>query len=102
MRATIAPHIWLDDRGVPWVDDTNTKVREIVLDVLAYGWSPQEIQLNHPHLSLAQIHAALTYYYDHKTDLDREIAESETRIAELRKQAGPSLVKKKLQALSKM
>jgi hypothetical protein len=30
-------HIQLDDRGVAWVDDTNTKVIEIVEEVLAYG-----------------------------------------------------------------
>ena len=32
-------HIWLDEQGKAWVDDTNTKVIEIVKDVLAYGWS---------------------------------------------------------------
>ena len=39
------------------------KVTEVVLDKIAYGWSPEEIHFQHPHLSLAQIHAALTYYY---------------------------------------
>jgi hypothetical protein len=35
-----------------------------VLDKLAYGWSPEEIHFQHPALSLAQIHAALSYYYE--------------------------------------
>ena len=59
MPTLAAPHIWIGERGVAWVDETNTKVREIALDVIAHGWSPKEIHLNHPHLSLAQIHAAL-------------------------------------------
>ncbi len=67
-------HIWLDEQGKAWVDDTNTKVIEIVEDVLAYGWSPEEIHFQHPHLSLAQIHAALSHYYDHQTEFDATIA----------------------------
>ena len=58
MQTLASPHIWLDGRGTAWVDDTNTKVREIALGVIAHGWSPKEIHLQHPHLSLAQIHAA--------------------------------------------
>ena len=100
MRTTPAPHIWLDERGVAWVDETNTKVREIALDVIAHGWSPQEIHLNHPHLSLAQIHAALAYYYDHKTALDQEMEESSARIEALRRSAGESLARKKVQTLA--
>jgi len=51
MPTTTSPHVRLDERGIAWVDDTNTKVREIALDVLAHGWSPKEIQLQHAHLS---------------------------------------------------
>jgi hypothetical protein len=36
-------------------------------------WSPEEIHFQHPHLSLAQIHSALAYYYENKNDLDAEI-----------------------------
>jgi uncharacterized protein (DUF433 family) len=52
-------HIWLDDRGAAWIDNTNTKVIEAVLDMIAHGWSPEEIHFQHPNLPLAQIHAAL-------------------------------------------
>lgn len=68
-------HIWLDERGRAWVGKTNTKVIEIVEDVMAYGWSPEEIHFQHPHLSLAEIHAALSYYYDNQAELDATIAE---------------------------
>ena len=67
-------HIHLDDRGVAWIDDTNTKVIEIVEEVLAYGWSAEEVHFQHPHLSLAQIYAALAYYYDHQQKFDEQIA----------------------------
>ena len=73
MPKTATAHIHLDERGVAWVDDTNVKVIEVVLDKLAYGWSPEEIHFQHHDLSMAQIHAALSYYYDHQSAFDAEI-----------------------------
>jgi uncharacterized protein (DUF433 family) len=84
------PHIVLDEQGVAWVDDTNVKVVEVVLERLAYGWSAEEIHFQHPHLSLGQIHAALGYYYDHQFALDAEIARQEQLVRELRQRAGDS------------
>src|SRR5687767_3057225 len=40
---------------------------------IVHGSSPEEMHFQYPHLSLAQIHAALSYYYDHQTDIDAEI-----------------------------
>jgi len=68
-----ALHIHLDEHGVAWIDNTKVKVIEVVLDKLAHGSSPEEIHFQYPHLSLAQIHAALAYYYDHQVELDAEI-----------------------------
>lgn len=72
--AASATHICLDDEGVAWIDDTRVKVIEVVLEKLAHGWSPEEIHFQHRDLSLAQIHAALSWYYDHQAELDAEIA----------------------------
>ena len=66
-------HIHCDARGKAWIDNTNVKVIEVVLDHLAYGWSPEEMHEQHPGLSLGQIHAALGYYYDHKAEMDAQI-----------------------------
>jgi uncharacterized protein (DUF433 family) len=73
MSTAAVTHIEIDERGVAWVSGANTKVIEVVMDKLAYGWNPEEIHFQHPTLSLAQIHAALTYYYDHQSELDAEI-----------------------------
>ncbi len=73
MATSVTSRIEIDDKGVAWVAGANTKVIEVVLDKLAHGWSPEEIHFQHPHLSLAQIHAALAYYYDNKENLDAEI-----------------------------
>ncbi len=84
------PHIRLDERGVAWLEDANVKVIEVVLDRLGYGWSPEEIHLQHRHLSLAQIHAALAHYYDHQATLDAEMAREEQTVRRLRREAGDS------------
>lgn len=71
---TVVPleYIEIDERGVAKLIGTRTKVRQIAIDTAA-GYSPQRIHESYPHLSLAQIHAALAYYYDHKTAIDAEI-----------------------------
>lgn len=73
MSTVATTHIEIDDHGVAWIADANTKVIEVVLDRLAYGWSPEEIHFQHPHLALAEIHAALAYYYDHQDEIDVDI-----------------------------
>lgn len=92
------PHIRLDEQGRPWVDDTNVKVIEVVLDHLAYGWNAETIQENHPHLSLAQVYAALAWYYDHQTEVDADIARQDERIRALRTASGPSSLQRRLAA----
>ena len=58
--------------GKPVIKGTRTPVRSLV----AYhqmGNTPEEIQLKLPHLSLAQIHDALSFYYDHQAEIDADI-----------------------------
>lgn len=73
MTKTEMAHIWLDENGTAWIDDTNVKVIEVVLWHHAYGWSPAEIHFQCSHLSLSQIHAVLAYYYDHKDEIEEQI-----------------------------
>ena len=73
MTAVFTTQIELDGDGVAWIGGTKVKVIEVVLDKIAYGWSPEEIHFQHPHLSLAQIHGALTYYYENQDHLDAQI-----------------------------
>src|SRR6266516_4435929 len=80
IKAGTVPHICLDDTGRPWLDDSNVKVIEVVLDHLAYGWSAETIQENHSHLSLAQVYAALAWYYDHQPEMDTEIERQGERL----------------------
>jgi len=73
MTATFATQIELDNRGIAWIGGTKVKIIEVVLDKVAYGSSPEEIHFQHPNLSLAQIHGALTYYYENQDKVDEQI-----------------------------
>ena len=99
MASTAQAHINQDEHGVSWIDDSNVKVIEVVLDRLAYGWSPEEIHFQHSHLSLAQIHAALAYYYDHQLTLDAEIARQKQLVRQLQQDAANSPLVSRLKAL---
>jgi uncharacterized protein (DUF433 family) len=93
-----ATHVRLDRKGVAWIDDTKVKVVEVILDHLAYGHSPEEIHLQHPHLSLAQVHAAFAYYYDHQADVDAELDQRFRRAQAIRAKVGDAFSRKKLLA----
>jgi len=62
-------HIHHDERHVAWIDDSNVKVVEVILDHVQ-GQSPEQMHAEYPHLSLAQIYAAIAYYYDHQQEID--------------------------------
>lgn len=97
---TVAPpsHIRLDAAGTAWIDDTNVKVIEVIADHAAYGHSPEQIQREHPHLTLAQVHAAFAYYCDHRVELDAEMECRYQQAEALREEAPPFLSRKELQA----
>jgi uncharacterized protein (DUF433 family) len=56
-----------------WIAGTKVKVTEVVLDKIAYGSSPEDLHFQHPNLSLAQIHGALTYYDENQDKVDEQI-----------------------------
>jgi uncharacterized protein (DUF433 family) len=91
-------HVRRDERGVAWIADTNTKVIEVTMDNAAYGWDAEEIHAAHPHLSLAQIHAALSYYHDHKSELDGQMQRQLENHRHLRNEAPGQLTQTDLRA----
>ena len=101
MVAVLNSLIEIDEKGVPWISGANTKVVEVVLDKMAYGWSPEEMHRQHPHLSMAQIHAALSYYYEHQDEVDADIERRYQYVEELRAQQPDSPLRQRLQALKR-
>ena len=95
-------HIRVDEFGRAWIAGANTKVIEVAMDKYAYGWSAEEIRLQHPHLSMAQIHAALSYYYDHQATMEAEIEREWKEIETLRASAKPSPFAERMHAIGRL
>ena len=72
--------------GKPRIKGTRIKVQHIAVEYEYMGWAPDKICDAHPHLTLAQVHAALAYYYDHKAQIDGDMRADEEFIAQLRHQ----------------
>lgn len=92
MSATLTEYryIQLDDRQVPFIEGTSMKVVELVTSIKAYGWSPEQLLENYPHLTLSKIHSALAYYWDHQAAIDAAIQQRELYAEELEMAAGES------------
>ena len=62
------------------------------------GWSAEEIVRRYPYLSLAEVHAALTYYHDHREEIDREIEGEAAEVERLRRSVPESPLLRRLRA----
>jgi uncharacterized protein (DUF433 family) len=69
---------------------TRIKVEHVYNWVERQGMTPAQVVAEYPHLTMAQVHAALAYYWSHQDEIQRDIAEGEKLFAELRAKAGPS------------
>ena len=98
LTKTTYEHIFVDEVGTPQIVGANTKVVELVLDNIAYGWSPEELRLQHPHLTLGQIHSALAYYWDHQAELDQDIEYRLRNVNAMQRAAEQTPLERRLQA----
>lgn len=91
-------YIELDDNQIPYIAGTTMKVIELISGHLAFGWSPEEIQFQHPHLTMSKIYSALAYYWDNKEELDADMRHRFELVEKLRQEAGESALAKKLRS----
>jgi uncharacterized protein (DUF433 family) len=100
MTAVISEHIQITPGvcgGKPHIAGHRIRVQDVVIWYEHKGLSPDEIVYHYPSITLADVHAALAYYYDHFEEIRQQIHESEAFIAELMAET-PSVVQRKLKA----
>ena len=85
MTVVASQHILVDDHGQALIAGTRTKVSLVARDMLS-GLSAQQIHALYPHLSLAQIHAALAHYYDHQKEFDALLAKEDQAVEQIQSQ----------------
>jgi uncharacterized protein (DUF433 family) len=93
MESTLIQHIDATPGirgGKPRIAGTRICVSDIVIWT-EQGKSPDEIVSEYPHLTLADVYATLSFYHDHRAEIDRQIEESEAFAAALKaKLASPA------------
>jgi uncharacterized protein (DUF433 family) len=84
--------------GKPCMAGTRIAVSDVVFMHLRLGQSLEQIA-GHYDVPLAALHAAMTYYYDHRAEIDRVMQEEDMAICSLR-ETSPSLLQAKLTTLA--
>lgn len=73
MQSVSTGHIELrpnrDGEPRAFISGTRIRVQDIVSDHERHGLSPEQIAREYPHMTLAQVHAALAYFYDHREEV---------------------------------
>ena len=77
------------------------RVAQIVMDYLAYGWSPDEMCRQHRHLTPAEVHAAMAYYFDHQSEIDKEIEAELAETEQVRTSGRPPPIIERLRLRSR-
>lgn len=70
--------------GRPRIDGSRIRVQDVATLHEAHGMSPDEILQAYPHLSLAEVHTALAYYYAHQDEIRRHVEEDEAFVEHMR------------------
>jgi uncharacterized protein (DUF433 family) len=81
--------------GKPVIAGTRIKVAQIALEYERMGWTADEIVQAHPHLTLAQVHDALAYYYDNAQEINTEIRNDEEFVQALQAEHPQSVLEEK-------
>src|SRR5215218_6193038 len=70
--------------GKPHILGTRIKVQHVYEWVERGGMTPTEVVVTYPHLSMAAVHAALAYYWSHRDEIERDIAEGDRLVEEMK------------------
>jgi uncharacterized protein (DUF433 family) len=103
MTDTIRQHIELvaGPNGLkPRIAGQRVRVQDVAIWHEKQGMSPDEIVDCYPELSLADVHAALAYYWDHRAEIEATIA-ADRAFAEEMQRTNVSPLREKLNQRSR-
>lgn len=84
--------------GRPRIAGHRIRVMDIVVLHEQLGLTPAEIVSTYPTLTLADVYAALAFYFDHREEVQEDLSRDRQMAEEMRRQ-NPSLLQQKLQHL---
>lgn len=93
MSHVVATHIELrpnrEGHDRAFIEGTRVRVQDIASLAEVQGLSPDQVVRALPHLSLSQVHAALSYYFDHREAIVEEMRQDQEFARQFRAMAGP-------------
>jgi uncharacterized protein (DUF433 family) len=99
MQPTLTPHVEVrPDKcgGKPCIAGTRIRVWDVYVLHERLGKTPDEIRVDYPELSLADIHAALAYYFDHQAEIDAQMKAADDFVDQIKALSGPGPLTEKL------
>ena len=102
MSLLIASHIEMrsnrDGQGRAFIEGTRVRVQDIVGFAEFQGLTPDQIATALPQLTLGQIHAALSFYFDHREEIQAEMRQDADLSKQLRAVQGSGPLERHLHA----
>jgi uncharacterized protein (DUF433 family) len=80
-----------DGQPRAFITGTRVRVQDIVHDAEGLGMSADEIVANLPHLTLSQVYAALSYYFDHQLEVREAMRADDEFAAQMEREQRPLL-----------
>ena len=69
----------------PRIAGHRIRVQDVVIWHEKLGMSPDEIVFHYPTITLSDVYAALAYYWDHRDEIERAIADEHAFVEEFRR-----------------
>jgi uncharacterized protein (DUF433 family) len=99
MSTTLNGHIEITPSvagGRPRIAGHRIRVQDIAIWHEREGQTATQIVAQFPQLTLADVHAAMTYYFDHRAAIDGQIAEDDRFVDAMKQANGPGPLAEKL------
>jgi len=88
-----------DGQARPYIDATRVRVQDVAMLAEIQGKSPDQIVEAYPHLTLSQVHAALSYYFDHRSEIQNDLKQDVELIEHFKQLRGPGVLEQKLKSI---
>lgn len=100
MIQKVATHIEIRENRAgqlrAFIAGTRIRVQDIYAQAEVLGKTPAQIAESFADLSLARVHAALSYLFDHREQIVAELKEDEAFADQMKSVSGPSILHQKL------
>ena len=102
MTPILETHVFLDEKGTAWVKRAGVSVKQIVESLHQAAYRPEEVVRQYPYLMLSEVHAVLSYYYDHRDEIDDQMRRDHEFAEALRAATPEAPITKRLREAGKL